>query len=85
MTRTISVKVPKTDPLYDRIAMVYYNRGNTPEQVIEALKSSNYQVTTSTGTVSVDAVTVANIVRGLNLASTIKPVKPVSKRKPKGA
>ena len=84
MVRTIATKVHKTDPLYERIALIYYNRGNSPEEVIEALKSADYQVTTSTGLVSIDAVTVANIVRGLRLASTIKPItKPRAKRSTK--
>ena len=60
MTVTI---LPKTHTFHEDIALAYYKRGYEPQQAIDALKKVNYVVQNH----KIDAVTVANILRGLNL------------------
>ena len=79
------LKISKTDPLYEDLALHYHNSGLNPENVIEHLKRHGYVVKCSRGRVMVDAITVANIVRGIALAQRIIPQPKVVADKPKPA
>jgi len=57
------VRLPKEHELHDKLASTYYQRGSTPREAIDALKSVNYIVKGY----QVDAITVANILRGMYL------------------
>ena len=83
-------KLEKVSREYDLLAYSYFKAGKTPAEVIEVLKASGYKVTLNGATYSVDAITIANIVRGIYLGiklageSPAKPVKKVAKApKPK--
>lgn len=82
MNTIVITKLDRTSPLLDRLAMKFVNDGLTPESIITALKAVDYQVNfTQHGRCSVDAITVANIARGIILARTTATVKP-AKSKP---
>lgn len=64
------LKIAKTDELYEQLALYYVDALNlTPENVLEHLKRHKYVVSCSRGRVVVDAITIANIVRGIRLVS----------------
>lgn len=64
------LKINKTDELYEQLALYYVNTlGLTPEGVLEHLKRHKYVVKCARGRVVVDAITIANIVRGIRLMS----------------
>lgn len=65
-----TLKISKTDELYEQLALYYVDALNlTPESVLEHLKQHKYVVSCSRGRVAVDAITVANIIRGIRLVS----------------
>lgn len=67
----------KTHPLHDDLAIGYYKRGSTPQQAIDALKAANYTVKGY----RIDAVVVANILRGIYLAQALIPAKKTRTKK----
>lgn len=71
------IRLPKLHPLHERIALTHYERGLTPEQSLAALKAAKYIVSQYI----VDAIVVANILRGLHLAQTIKPARKTRTKK----
>lgn len=58
-------KLNKTSREYELLAYSYFKAGKTPAEVIDILKDSGYKVTLNGATYSVDAITIANIVRGI--------------------
>ena len=85
-------KLDKTAREYELLAYSYIKAGKTPAEVIESLKVSGYKVTLNKETYSVDAITVANIVRGIYIglklaggspATTPKKTAKAPKPKPK--
>lgn len=81
MVRTIIPRMHKTAPAYETLAVRYYEKGYQPEQAIEALKNVNYTINTQQGPYIVDAVTVANIMRGLAIAHTWPKKRTTNKEK----
>lgn len=75
------LKISKTDSLYEELAWHYHNEGLSPKDILEHLKQHGYVIKCTRGRVAVDAITVANIVRGIALAQRIVPNKPATKTK----
>ena len=72
MSKLTVTILAKTDSLHDGLALKFVNDGLTPEAILSALKEANYLVNSqSKGRCKVDAITVANIARGILLARTL--------------
>jgi len=65
------VRLPKVHPLHDQIAVAHFKAGLSPEESLDAVKRAKYLVRNYI----VDGATIANLVRGMYLAETIKPAK----------
>ena len=72
MSKLTVTTLAKTDILLDKLAIKFVNDGLTPETILSTLKEANYIVNfQSKGRCKVDAITVANIARGVLLARTL--------------
>ena len=72
MSKLTVTTLDKTDILLDKLAYKFVNDGLTPEAILSTLKEANYEVNfQSKGRCKVDAITVANIARGVLLARTL--------------
>lgn len=75
MSTLTVTNLERTSPILDAIALKLVNEGQTPEQILATLKTSNYIINSSSkGRCKVDGITVANIARGIILARTTMSV-----------
>ena len=74
-------KLNKVSREYDLLAFSYFKAGKTPAEVIDVLKNSGYKVTLNGATYSIDAITVANIVRGIIIGIKLAGESPATTKK----
>lgn len=81
MSTLTTTRLERTSPILDGLALKLVNDGQTPEQILDTLKASNYIINVvSKGRCQVDGITVANIARGIILARTTMSVAKKSTR-----
>lgn len=64
-----TILIPAVHPFNDKLAIAYYNQGVSPEDALARLRAVGYKINKC----KVQGAVIANILRGIYLANTIKP------------